>query len=295
MLLIDSASLKNAPKEAASVDQSELPFQKARDTTQPCAVKKTFLDRIVLEAWAYLRISNRVDPRDPLTRAKSEPLRIYRPPLIDEGLATAIYPYVKLKEILCPDDCRRAVIDETEVLELDFGHATVEPLYKLLWTLNGAGGVFTSHIVIAKPNHPPPFAWAKSYVAVAIILLSRDRKEHQNEKAVTACADELGRIISAEEPTQDSTGWRISVGPCNVVFTTEMSLTTFGAVSLGDTIGYGCQLIVGGAASNRRRAAQRWGGALNFVNIALHRKQQGDNVQPATPHRHLIAGALPHN
>jgi hypothetical protein len=222
-----------------------------------------------------------------------EPFRVLRAPLLDEGLSTAVYPYVHLKEILTPEDCRRAVIDETEALEVEFGRAIVEPLYKLLWTLNRGAGVFTSHIVVAPPSHPPPFPWAKSYVAVAIILLSRNQTEHRDEKAVTACVDELGRIISIEGPTQDATGWRVSVGPCNVIFTTEMSLTTFSAVLPGDTKGYGCQFIVGGAASNRPHAAQRWGGALNFVNRAIQRRQQGDNVQPAPPHRHLIAGALP--
>jgi hypothetical protein len=75
-----------------------------------------------------------------------------------------------------------------------------------------------------------------------------------------------------------------------VVFTGEMALTTFRAASIGDGKGFGCQLIVGGAASGRAKAAERWSRAVSFVNSALRRSLQGENVRPAPPHRHVLDG-----
>src|SRR5437879_459878 len=112
-----------------------------------------------------------------------EPLKIWRAPLVDEGPTTAVYPYVQLREILDPADCRRAVLDETLPLEEEFSREIVQPYYDLLWTLNCGVGVFTSHTAVAPPNHKPPFSWAKSYVAVAIILLSRHQGEHLDKDA----------------------------------------------------------------------------------------------------------------
>jgi hypothetical protein len=46
--------------------------------------------------------------------------------LRDEGLHTAVYFYFKLKNILTPEDCRPAVLEETEPLEREFGRPVVE-------------------------------------------------------------------------------------------------------------------------------------------------------------------------
>jgi hypothetical protein len=219
-----------------------------------------------------------------------ESFEVKRAPCLDEGLRTAVYPYVQLKEILKPADCRHAILDESQALEAEFGLVAVQPLYNLLWTLNCASGVFTSHTGIAPRNHPPPFEWARCFVAAAIILLSRNRSEHHDEKCAMACADELGRLIGSQPSTRLTTGWNVSVGLCNVLFTTEMDLTTFRSVLPTDAKGYGCQLIVGGAASNRSKAVQRWGDALHFVNSAIQRTQRGDNVRAEAPHRHLLPG-----
>jgi hypothetical protein len=220
-------------------------------------------------------------------------LKVWLAPLLDEGAATAVYPYAQLREILTPGDCRRAVLDETQPLEVEFGQALVRPLYDLLWSLNCGAGVFTSHTVVAPPNHQPPVDWAKSYVAAATIILSRNQREHYDQSACAASVDELARIISASAPTHDATGWHLSVGPCNVIFTRDMAVTTFRSFLAGDTKGYGCQLVIGGAANSRRTAAIRWSQAVTFVNNAIQRTQHLKGTTPAAPHRHTIPGALP--
>ncbi len=222
-----------------------------------------------------------------------DPLRVWRAPLLDEGPTTAVYPYAQLRDIQTPADCRRAVLDETSPLETEFGMTILQPLYELLWTLNCGAGVFTSHTVVAKPGHRAPYDWAKHYVAVAIITLSRNNAEHFEQDACQQSCDELGRIIRATAPAQDHTGWYLSVGPCNVIFTTDMSVTTFRTTLPRDTKGFGCQLIIGGAASNRRTAATRWSQATTFVNNNIKRTQTGTNTVPAPPHQHALPGALP--
>jgi hypothetical protein len=222
-----------------------------------------------------------------------EPLKVWRLSLVDEGRTTAIYPYVQLREILDPDDWRLAIIDEIGRLEEEFGQAIVQPLYELLWVLNSGAGMFTSHTTVAPYNHQSPYNWAKNYVGVAIITLSRNHAEHLDIDACQRTVDELGHIISARAPQQDSTGWYLTVGSCNVIFTREMSLTSFRSFLPEHIKGYGCQLIIGGAANNRRTAAIRWSQAVTFVTSAIHRTQQGENVIPAMPHRHAIPGALP--
>ena len=50
--------------------------------------------------------------------------------LVCESLRkTAAYPYDGLKDILAPEDCRRAVLDETAVVETECGRVMIEPLY----------------------------------------------------------------------------------------------------------------------------------------------------------------------
>jgi len=218
-----------------------------------------------------------------------EPLKVWIDSLRDEGPRTAVYPYVQLREILAPNDCRQAVLDQTEALEVEFGRPILQPLYDLLWTLNGNVGVFTSHTVSAPRSHRPPYDWATDYVAIAIICLSRNERDHLSQDACIEMVNELGRVISRYAPEEDTSGWRISVGPCNMIFTPEMSLTTFRSLLPGDTKGYGCQLIVGGAAGKRHRAASRCSRALAFVNTAISRAVQ-NNAIPATPHRHLLPG-----
>lgn len=151
----------------------------------------------------------------------SEPLKVWRSALIDEGLLTAVYPYIQLHEIQRPEDCRRGILEETLPHETEFGSTIVQPLYDLVWTLNRGAGMFTSHTAIAPPNQKPPYDWAKHYVAVAIITLSRNHNDHLSQEACLQTVDELGRIISASAPTQDHTGWYLSVGPCNVIYTSE--------------------------------------------------------------------------
>ncbi len=226
-------------------------------------------------------------------RAPREPLKVWQAPLLDEGAHTALYPYNQLREILTPEDCRPAIQDEALPLEAEFGTSIAQPLYDLIWTLNTGAGVFTSHTVITKPGHPPHYDWAKHDIAVAIIILSRHHDENFNKDAVMTSVDELCRIISAQAPTQDYTGWHLSVGPCNVTFNTDMAVTTFRTTLPTDTRGFGIQLIIGGAANGRQTAATRWKNAVSFVNNGVRRTQQGPNVRPAAPHRHAIPGALP--
>jgi hypothetical protein len=97
---------------------------------------------------------------------------LYVGQLIDEGPRTAVYPYAQLREMMAPEECRNAVLDETSTLESEFGLDLVQPLYQLLWTLNSSAGVFTSHTVAAPREHKPPLDWAREYVAVAVICLA---------------------------------------------------------------------------------------------------------------------------
>jgi hypothetical protein len=210
--------------------------------------------------------------------------------LFDEGAHTAVYPYAQLKEILRLDDVRDAVLDETCFLEELAGRAVVDPFYELIWTLNGCAGVFTSHVAVTPPGYPPPYTWAKAYVASAIILLSRNSNDHQNAAGVQAATAELLRTIASSPLVegQNPTGWYVSVGPVNVIFTNEMSKTTFADTSVtSDRRGFGCQLIIGGAANSRLNASARWSRAAAFVGDTLKQVQHSSGAIPAPAHQHI--------
>jgi hypothetical protein len=62
-------------------------------------------------------------------------LKVWRKPLLEEGERTAIYPYAQMREIQFREDCRRAVISETQPLETEFGESMLSPFYELIWTI----------------------------------------------------------------------------------------------------------------------------------------------------------------
>jgi len=94
--------------------------------------------------------------------------------LVDEGPLRALFPYSEFNSILSLDDCRKAVVNDTEPFEEEFGLDIVQPFYDLLWRFNTIQDVFTSHSTISPPDRKSPFDWAKAFVGSAIILLPRN-------------------------------------------------------------------------------------------------------------------------
>lgn len=217
-----------------------------------------------------------------------EGFKVLRLALANEGGNTAVYPYKQLREIQIPDDCRAAIADEIQSLETEFGASAVQPLLELLWTANSIPGLFTSHTAVAPAQARPPFEWAKSYVACVVVLLSRSRLKHFDLRAMQCTAEQFAAAFCTESPEQNPTGWHVGVGVCNVIFTPEMELSTFRTPQSGDMTGYGVQLLVGGAAGSRERAAKRWAAALSFVSAAIRRASKFN----AMPHRHLLPGVI---
>jgi len=203
--------------------------------------------------------------------------------LHDEGERTAIYPYEQLREIQTVDAVRSAVFDETRPLEGEFGSSVVAPLHHLIWVLNGNRGVFTSHTAVAPPIHPSSFPWAKAFVGVAIIMLSRAKAEWHDRAAVDQACRELLRELNAAKVPANTTGWRVSVGPVNVIFDYPQPL------GLSQQPGFGTQLIVSGSAGSRPKAAERCAAAASFISDVLETLQRRAGRRPAPPFRHRPA------
>jgi hypothetical protein len=212
-------------------------------------------------------------------KSDSEPW-LFVAELEDEGEHTAIYPYEQLREIQSADAVRSAVFDETKALEDQFGPSAVAPLHRLIWVLNGNRGVFTSHTAVAPVTHASSFSWAKAFVGAAIIMLSRDKAEWHDRAAVNQTCQELLRALNAAGVPDNTTGWRISVGPVNVIFDYPHPL------GLAQRPGFGTQLIVSGSANSRPKAAERCAAAASFVSDALEALQRRAGQRPAPPFRH---------
>jgi hypothetical protein len=221
----------------------------------------------------------RLSPIEGQMKSHSEPW-LFVDELRDEGAHTAIYPYEQLREIQTADAVRSAVSDETKALEDEFGPAVVAPLHRLIWVLNGSRGMFTSHSVVAPLTHLSSFPWAKAFVGVAIIMLSRDKTEWHDRASVDQSCQELLRELNAAKVPENTAGWRVSVGPVNVVFDYPQPL------GLSQQPGFGTQLIVSGSGNSRSKAAERCAAAASFISEALEALQRRDGHTPAEPVRH---------
>lgn len=213
--------------------------------------------------------------------------------LRDEGSRTAVYPYFKLKNILTPEDCRPAALEETEALEREFGRAIADPIYRLLWVLNTAKGVCTSHTTISPANWKSPFDWARHYVGSAIITLPRDSAEQHDRRVAAELVQELGQTLAVSRflHRHNTTGWFVIICPVTINFGYETEITMpDGATQKGvrDWPGYGCELIISGSASSRAKAGERWSGCVSFVADTLH-DLQTKNAIPADPYNHFAA------
>ncbi len=205
--------------------------------------------------------------------------------LLDEGMHTAVYPYFKLRNILKAEDARTAVLEETEPLEREFGRPLVEPFYRLVWTLNTGKEVCTSHTTVSKPDHKSPFEWARNYLGTGVTILPRNQTDQHNRRIAEEMVNELGRTL-IESPflaRQNTTGWRVIIRPANINIGYEAVLTKpDGRIESGvcDYRGYGCDIIISGSASSRRKACERWNSCVCFIADTL----QGG---PAPPHDHF--------
>ena len=200
---------------------------------------------------------------------------VLRAPIRDEGNHAAVYPYEQHKVIAKAEDCRPTVLDETLQLESEFGRPVVEPLYKLLWTLNDF--VQTSHTAVAPKAAPvpPQCEGARDFVAVDIVCVqssltgvrgSGNYGKWFDRDGGDACADELCRILVSVEGVRNTDGWYIAVGPCVMTYPPTLGR------------GFGCELIIGGAANGRSEAAERWSRAVSFVDDALHSLRQWEGA-----------------
>lgn len=208
---------------------------------------------------------------------------------LDEGRKTALYPYAQLNEIRTLQEARSAVLDETGTLEEEFGKGVVDGLYALVWRLNTAHGVFTTHTVVSTKGHPTPYEWARHYVAAQILFLSRERHHHYDLDVSKDLARSLGSMISDAAATLpgDTTGWYVQLGAVNFTFlVVAKAAGSTRPDDLREVPGFGCSLIVGGAASSRRVAAERLNRAAGFIARILRDAQEAPGINPAPPHIH---------
>ena len=211
--------------------------------------------------------------------------------IIDEGCRTAVYPYSKLRNISNRDDVRGAVLEETESLEDEFGRALIEPFYRLIWTLNSGKGVCTSHSVVSSPAHKSRFDWARHCVGAQLTLLSREPSDRLHRPVAYEMVKELYRTLlqSPFLKAQNLTGWLVIIRPTNVNFWEEkLAVGTSGQMRMQECKwrGYGCDLIVSGSASSRRKAGERWSRCAAFIADTLYELQVRNCALPALPYKH---------
>jgi hypothetical protein len=194
----------------------------------------------------------------------------------DEGTNTAHYPYAHLNEIRSIEEARAAVLDETGAIENEFGKTVLGGFYELIWRLNTAAGVFASHTAVAPKGYHPPYEWARHYIAAQILILSREAYHHYDLDACKDLTRELGRVVSASTAfSADTSGWYAQLGIVNMTFivTAKVAGSTC-ENDLRELSGFGCSLIVGGAASSRRVAAERLNRAAGSIARILRDAQE---------------------
>lgn len=169
---------------------------------------------------------------------------------------------------------REAVLDETEPLETEFGSDLVEPFYELIWRLNTSSGVCTSHTAVAPTDRKPPYEWAAHYVAAQIIFLSRNEAERLFYEQAASMIEELRQALvrSSRLDQGDRKGWFVQLSPA--------------ALRLESRPGFGGSLIIGGCASSRARAAQRFSRGCMLISEILSDLQEGQGMMPAPPYEH---------
>jgi len=223
-------------------------------------------------------------------RVKKEPIRwLTRGALIDEGAHTAVYPYIKLRNILTKEDCRKAALEETQPFENEFGRDAVQPFYDLLWELNNRAGVFTSHCGASGPEFRPyPKEWACG-IGTHIIFLPRKYKEQNSLQACEGIVDNLGRTLASSSSARESSaiGRWIQISAVHVNYYCEEFDAGSGILREVSTLrrGFGCQLLLAGAGATRPEAATRWGETCSFIGEVLAPVKA---APPAEPFDHSL-------
>ncbi|HEX7360688.1 MAG TPA: hypothetical protein VF283_09365 [Bryobacteraceae bacterium] len=179
-----------------------------------------------------------------------------------------------MKPIRSRDEVREAVLDETLPLETEFGRQLIESLYDVIWRLNTGNGVATSHTVVAPEGRTAPYEWAKHYVAAQIIFLSRKEAERLSYPETIPMIEEFRRAVVQSPRFQqgDRKGWFIQLSPAGL--------------RLENRPGFGGSLIIGGCASSRARAAQRFSRGCTLISEILFDLQEAEGVIPAPPYEH---------
>jgi hypothetical protein len=207
--------------------------------------------------------------------------------LLDPDDTRALYPYPLLDNILAPEDSRAAVLNETGVLEAEFGADLLLPLYQLLWRLNTIDDIFTSHLTVSHPDHPSPFEWAKCFIGAAIVILPRKQELRHDERAAEGMAHALARLLAESSVVPSNTaGWQLRLFPTVVTCAySDAFVDGEGKVfSTGTTqrVGYAHELVISGSAGTRRRAAERMIRATSFVLETLNPLAQ------RAPYQHYV-------
>lgn len=198
------------------------------------------------------------------------PLRVEEQPIYeaDSDQHVGLFPYSLFKPIVTPKDVYDAVRDETLTLENEFGSTAVEPFYDLLWPLNSAPRIMTSHIAVANREARPPFDWARTYVATQISIINRDRQRREMKEVAVAMARQLTELVRREPPDFDVTGCIVIARPCGIKLLDDGDPNNPGL----DKQGYTCDLAIGAAAANRSTAAMRWKRTVAFVTVAFRKR-----------------------
>lgn len=112
------------------------------------------------------------------------------------------------------------------------------------------------------------------YVAAQIIFLSRNEAERLFYQQAVSMIQELRQALvrSSRFDQGDRKGWFVQLSPA--------------ALRLENRPGFGGSLIIGGCASSRARAAQRFSRACMLISEILSDLQEGEGMTPAAPYEH---------
>jgi hypothetical protein len=207
-------------------------------------------------------------------------------PLSDLGDLSAVYPYSMLRGIESEGDVRRAVFDETEQVEREFGPDAVKSLYRMIWLLNCAAGVFTSHVAVGMKGcmGMPGYEWASHSVGVMVSILSRQRSEQFSQPAAKVLATALLQLLlQNKSDASECQGWSIIVRPEVVRYAYSKSAIT---QETPLRKGFGCELMINGFGNSRPAAAKSWSDACRYLANTLRKRQAKDRF-PALPHLHF--------
>jgi hypothetical protein len=189
--------------------------------------------------------------------------------LVDAAEHRALYPYPLLENILSPDDCRSAALNETRAFEDEFGRDLVQPFYRLLWRINTIRDTLTSHTSVSPADRESPFPWAAAFIGSSTIILPRHQLDRHNLQVAQGMAGTLAKVLAESNfIPKDTTGWQIRLFPTRVNLAYEIGLgTPDGSILIPqgseERPGFAHEFVITGSAGNPTAGCGEMGTSRN--------------------------------